>query len=81
MSFKPRQIDDVIIQLLEVIPDNEHQLISDIKTYDRNLWNRAPELRNNSEFWIALGDVFNRNIPHIDTPWKQQLLNIFNGAA
>jgi hypothetical protein len=74
-----RLIDDVIIQLMALIPETETDLISKIKDYDKDLWNQAPELRNNQIFWSALAHTLQENIPDIDTPWKEEMLRIFNG--
>lgn len=74
-------IDDILAQIIAVIPEDETELIKNIKRYDRDLWNQAPELRNNPEFWLALQTALRINIPDIDTPWKVQILKIFNGTA
>jgi hypothetical protein len=74
-----RLIDDVIIQLVALIPETESQLITKIKDFDKDLWNQAPELRNNRIFWVALYHTLQENIPDIDTPWKEQMLKVFNG--
>ena len=71
-------INDVVIQLVALIPETESQLIAKIKDYDKDLWNQAPELINNQIFWSALAHTLQENIPHIDTPWKEQMLKIFN---
>ena len=76
-----RQIDDILAQIIAVIPEDETEIIKNIKRYDKDLWNRAPELRNNGVFWIALQNVLQENITDIDTPWKQQVVKIFNGTA
>lgn len=76
---KKRNIDDVIIQLVALIPATEADLIAKIKDFDKDLWNQAPELRNNYIFWAALENTLQENIPDIDTPWKEEMLRIFNG--
>jgi hypothetical protein len=76
-----RQIDDILAQIIAVIPEDETEIIKNIKRYDKDLWNRAPELRNNGVFWIALQKTLQENITDIDTPWKQQVVKIFNGTA
>lgn len=79
-----RQIDDILAKIIEVIPEDETELISNIKNYDKNLFNQAPELRingNNGKFWLALQKTLQENIRDIDTQWKQQVVKIFNGTA
>jgi hypothetical protein len=72
-----RHIDEVVIQLLALIPETETQLIAKIKDFDKELWNQAPELRNTQIFWVALAHTLQENIPDIDTPWKEEMLKIF----
>jgi len=76
-----RQIDDILAKIIEAIPEDETELISNIKNYGKNLFNQAPELRNNGVFWLALQNTLRDNMPDIDTPWKQQVVKIFNGTA
>lgn len=80
MSNK-RQISEVIVEFVALIPETEVELIAKIKDYDKELWNQAPELRNSDMFWAALAYTLQENIPEIDTPWKEQMLKIFNGTA
>lgn len=80
-EFNERQIDDILAQIIAVIPEDETELISNIKNYNKDLFNQAPELRNNGVFWVALQKTLQENIPNIDTPWKQQVVKIFNGTA
>jgi len=76
-----RNIDDVVNKLVALIPETETDLITNIKEYDKELWNQAPELRNSDLFWAALAHTLQENIPEIDTPWKEQMLKTFNGTA
>jgi len=80
MSNK-RQISEVIVELVALIPETEVELIAKIKDYDKELWNQAPELRNSDLFWAALAHTLQENIPEINTPWKEQMLKTFNGTA
>ena len=73
-----RNIDDVIDQLLAVIPKTETDLLNKIRDYKNSLFNIAPELRGNGEYFIRLGYILNSNITEIDTDWKQELVDIFN---
>lgn len=75
-----KHIDEVHAQLLAIIPETETELIHAVKKYDKDLWNKAPELRNNPEFWKALELALNQNVGEIDAPWKEQLVKIFNGT-
>jgi|UniRef100_A0A6C0DUE1 hypothetical protein len=76
----PRSVSDIIPQLLAVIPETEKNLICDIKEFEKNLWNQAPEALRSSSFWVPLGNIFNKHIHNIDTDWKLKLLKIFNNS-
>lgn len=77
-----RSVSDIIPKLLKIIPENENEkdLINDIKEFERNLWNQAPELLCFANFWIPLGNILNKHIHNIDTDWKIKLLKIFNNS-
>ena len=77
-----RSVMHIIPQLLEIIPENENEkdLINDIKEFEKNLWNQAPEALRSSSFWIPLGNILNKHIHSIDTDWKMKLLKIFNNS-
>jgi len=76
----PRSVSDIIPKLLAVIPETEKNLINDIKEFEKNLWNQAPEILCSSNFWIPLGNILNKHIQNIDTDWKLKLLKIFNNS-
>jgi len=76
----PRSVNDIIPLLLAVIPETEKNLIYDIKEFKKNLWNQAPELLCSANFWMPLGNIFNKHIQNIDTEWKLKLLKIFNNS-
>jgi hypothetical protein len=76
-----REIDDILAKIIEVIPKDETELISNIKNFDTDLWNQAPELRNSYVFWNALRSALIKDIPVLDTPWKQQVSKIYNDAV
>jgi hypothetical protein len=73
-----RDFNDVIDQLLAVIPETETDLLNKINDYKNGLFNIAPELRGNGEYFIRLTYILNSNITEIDTEWKHQLIDIFN---
>jgi len=74
-----RSVDNVIKQLLTVIPEKETNLIYDIKNYYDTLWNQAPELLKSKQCWEPLGNILNNNIQNIDEEWKVKLVKIYNG--
>jgi hypothetical protein len=74
-----RSVNTVVKQLLDIIPESESALIHAIKTYRDSLWNIAPELLSNREYWIPLQNIMNTHVGEIDTEWKTQLVSAFNG--
>jgi hypothetical protein len=74
-----RHIDDVVIQIVALIPETDTDLIRKIKEFDKDLWNQSPELRNDRMFWKALTRTLQENITDIDTTWKEKIVKVFNG--
>jgi len=79
MSVVSADVGDVIDKMLQNIPAEETQLITDLKTFNEALWNQAPELRS-SHFWIPMTSILQRNIECVDQPWKIELTKIFNAG-
>jgi len=79
MSVASADVTDVMKQMLQVIPTEETQLISDLKTFNEALWNQAPEVRC-TDFWKPMTSILQRNIECIDQPWKIEVLKIFNAG-
>jgi hypothetical protein len=75
---KGRDVGDVIVNLMKIIPENEENLRHDVGMFYNTLWNQAPELRRSSMFWKPLGEILNNHICVIDQPWKKTLLETFN---
>jgi hypothetical protein len=73
----PRSVDKVIKQLLEVIPETETKLISELNEYYSNLWNRAPELLLTGPYWAPVGKILGSNIGDLDEEWKSNVHKIF----
>jgi hypothetical protein len=73
-----RDVGDVIVNLMKIIPENEENLRHEVAVFYNTLWNQAPELRRSSMFWKPLGEILNSHIYVIDQPWKKTLLETFN---
>ena len=78
---KPRSVVSVICQLIKEIPENETELIQDLKNYTDGLWNIAPELLETSTYWCPLENILKKHIKTIDTDWKKTLVKIHNNVA
>jgi hypothetical protein len=77
---KPRSVVAVIFQLIKEIPENERDLIQDLKNYADGLWNIAPELLECSTYWNPLENILKKHIEAIDTEWKKTLVKIHNNT-
>ena len=61
-----RSIDLVIARILEVIPEEEIVLRTEITNYTQNLWNVAPELLSNGEYYLCVQRILSTYIGKID---------------
>jgi len=79
MSY--RNVEDVIPQILAVIPKNETRLINELqKHYDEELWNKAPELRSCLECWAPLQAILMKHINDTRVDWQKNVVDIYNGT-
>jgi len=70
----------VINQLLGAVPREQTVLLDALTNYRDSLWNQAPEARRTAELWRPFMALLNHHIPHIDTDWKQNMVNIVNNT-
>jgi len=75
-----RNVDKVIKQLLEVIPETETKLISELNGYYSNLWNQAPELLSTARYWVPVAKILGSNIGDLDDEWKSKVHKIFTNS-
>jgi hypothetical protein len=71
-----RNVDDVIKEILLIIPEYEIKLVSQLKIYYKSLWNKAPEQLNSSDCWNPFIQILNDNIHEIKEDWQIKILNI-----
>jgi len=77
-----RFVTDIILMVLEIIPDSETRLKQRLLSYYEKLsYNMAPELLKSAYTWKPFIDMLNKYIPHNhDDPWKQEIYNILMGS-
>jgi len=78
MTPKPRDVVDVINQMLEVIPISQTLLINELQIYKESIWNKAPEVRKTRNCFLPVQNLLSRHILFIDEDWKLEVLHIFN---
>ena len=65
-----RNVDDVIKEILLIIPSTQIKLINQLKIFCKSLWNKAPEQLNSSDCWNPFIQILNDNIPEIKEEWQ-----------
>ena len=78
LQQEPRSVALVTIEILQIIPKTEENLIQALIHFRNGLWNIAPEVMGNPIYWMRLQGVLKSNIPTFDTEWKVAVLRIFN---
>ena len=77
-----RQIEDVYKQIIEKIPESEHELKKNLDKFIESIWNKAPEVRTGLEVYLPFANILAQYIhPHEFnfTGWKKEVVDIFNG--
>jgi hypothetical protein len=69
-----KYIDIAIEEIVKIIPPYESGLIELLNTYSESLFNIAPELRTNAEYFAKVSHILNRNVGEIDSEWKEMLV-------
>ena len=64
--FEGRDVQDIIKEIMKIIPKNEIVLINEINRYSETLWNQSPESLTGPYCWSHLIAILNRNIPIIN---------------
>jgi hypothetical protein len=71
---EPRCVEDVLKQIVVIVPPNETLLLEQLNKFYYSLDNKAPELRSGPDCWVPLIDILNYFIPNKDdAEWKKQL--------
>ena len=72
-------IIDVICKILEVVPETEVDLRNALKKYGDGLFNLAPELLGNKEYFVRVASILNSFVGQLDEPWKMTVKKIYDG--
>jgi hypothetical protein len=73
---KLRAVDDILEEVLQIIPTSETNLIVEINKFKDTLGNKAPEVLKGSDCWIPFIHILNRNIPDIKDDWQIKIRNL-----
>jgi hypothetical protein len=80
MESQPqRDIFEIIVKILEVIPKDQEKLITSLNKYFDKLEFMPPEYLFGYYSWGPLGDILNKNIPIIKEEWQIKIRDIING--
>jgi hypothetical protein len=77
-SEKNRCVIDFIPELLKIIPNEETELINELRQYRDSLWNKAPEITRSCICWEPLQNILTFYVKEIDTDWKRKIVKMFN---
>lgn len=71
-----RYVDDVIIKVLQFIPEIETELRNDLIKYKLSLFNKSPEALKSGDCWVPFINIMNSFITDFDEKWKIIIKNI-----
>jgi hypothetical protein len=74
-----RNLYEVIEKMIEIIPEENNSLISQLKDIQASVSFAAPELR--SFWWNECANTLNSNIVDITEDWQIKLGSIFSGNS
>ena len=71
-----RYVDDVIIKVLQFIPESEINIRNALINYKLSLFNKSPEALKTSDCWLPFINIMNSFITDFDENWKIIIRNI-----
>jgi len=75
-----RCLYDVITQMLEKFPRDEHrEMVSTLEHVRVSVEKSSPELV--SYFWIKVAEALNTEFPKLETDWQNAVFKIFVGKS
>ena len=79
MEYKtPRDLEDIIIEIVKNIPNTEYKLTNEINKLQSDLCYRATEVRRGGYYWAKFINILNRHIPDIKEEWQIKIRDILN---
>lgn len=80
-QLQGRLVTDIIIIILEKIPNTERELLRRLQNYYHSLWNKAPESLKSRDGWDPFVNILNSFIPVMHTDWHMEIYNIVKGDS
>jgi hypothetical protein len=71
-----RLVDEVLKEIMKVIPESEDKLINALNKFKSNLNYEAPEIRRGPECWIPFIQILNFYIPIKENEWQLKIRDI-----
>jgi len=78
MDQEPRDVQQVISFILEIIPETETNLLTELKKFNEKMYYQPPEHRNSCETWVPFANILNKHIPDITKDWQIKIQKIVN---
>jgi hypothetical protein len=75
-----RDVKEIIITIMEIIPETEIELLKDLNILKDNLAFKPPELRKTGYCWIPFTNLLNNYIPEIKEEWQIKIQNILHNS-
>lgn len=79
MSEKGRLVEEVLEQIIKIIPKTELLLIHHLNKFRASLDHKAPEMRRSSDCWKPFINILNYYIPEKKHDWQIQIREILVG--
>jgi len=78
MEYKPRDLEEILIEIIKNIPNTEYKLTNEINKLKSDLCYRAAEVRRGGYCWAKFINILNRYIPDIKEEWQIKIRDILN---
>ena len=70
-----RDLADVLLEIIEIIPSEEVELLDVLNKLFDNLAYKAPELRTSPECWSKLIQILLVHVPKLEKDWHIKINN------
>ena len=78
-SQKGRLVEDVLKEIMKIIPNSEEKLIKELNNFNSlTLYYSAPEIQRGPECWVPFIDILNFFIPKKEEEWQLKIRDILN---
>lgn len=81
-NYKPRSAEDVLNQILPIIPSSEEKIITELNNFKKNdLRYKSPELLKSCDAWEPFIQILNYYIPDQKEEWHLEIKRILENKT